>query len=176
MGLLLLIGCATSAGPNRAVTLAPSPACAPVAPTAPVPYTAARASMLVGRFSVSLIDTSGTYAVKMSAWPSVTLRLADAAERAAAAAGGSGHVARTDLQLVSARPVPRDGAIEVDAGVLWFGCRDCAVAERERLVIGAVSPEAFWGTWTSDVSDGPPGSRTRQPAGSFCAVREGPGA
>jgi hypothetical protein len=171
LGALALIGCASAGAPN----LTPGPACAPAAPTGAVGYTAARASMLVGRYSVTLIDTSGTHPVRMTAWPSVTLRLADSAERAAAAVGAAGHVARTDLQLVSGRPVSRDGAIEVDAGVLYFGCRDCVAAEREMLVIGAVAPGAFWGTWTSDLGAGP-GTRARQPAGSFCALREGPGA
>jgi hypothetical protein len=82
-------------------------------------------------------------------------------------------VLRTDLQLrgeIGSQPA------EVDDGVLYLGCRDCADASPDVLQVRRVSAAGFWGPWRNfqsgiGIAVDASGARLPDPVGLFCAIR-----
>jgi len=180
----LLLGLAAACAPRPAPTAGiAAGACRPEPPAGAGPLTPERAPWLAGRFRLITVTTSQGRAYRHAAETGLTLRMADSLERAAATARGVGHAPRRALQFVGRwRWAPDSEAqqpdlAEVDAGVLYLGCRDCLDGSPWHLQITAVSPAGFWGTWrdyqtgTVRAVDGR-GRELPDPAGFFCAVRE----
>ncbi len=132
---------------------------------------------LVGDFTLLQVTTSdGSGRVSRTR---LTLAATDSASRLHAIERSIGHMPRRDLQLVgtwqwsSGRPPIR---IEMDAGTLYLGCRDCTDASPDHLSVTTITPQGFSGTWI-DFQTGlgyavdDEGRRLPDPAGYFCAVR-----
>jgi hypothetical protein len=186
-----LTGCATA---PRAAPTTPSPApeprpaaeCSPSIPANAVPLARAGLTALVGRFAFIEVATSNSVRGPMQhvSQSSLTLELADSAQRAAAGMRSVGRERREDLQLLGRREKTAWGTssepAEVDRGVLWLGCRDCTHSYGTAFHIDGVSAAGFFGQWVArdagfavvvDVGTG-----KTQPLGDtygyFCAWRE----
>jgi hypothetical protein len=132
---------------------------------------------MVGSFRVTFVTTSyQTSAMRNE----VDLFPVDSATRARAGERRLGHTPRRDLQLVgrdfSSRQRPPVSA-EWDDGILYLGCRDCFDGSPDKLTIGAVSEDGFWGWWVNEQSGtvravDRHGKLAPDPAGYFCARRD----
>ena len=139
--------------------------------------TSSQLQSLVGEFTLLQVTTSDhSNHVSRSRF---TLEFPDSARRQRAMVRSIGRVTRTDLQLVGAwkwdPKAPRE-EVEMDAGTLYLGCRDCTDASPYHLWITKITPRSFSGTWM-DYQTGivysvnQLGERLPDPAGYFCAIR-----
>ena len=114
-----------------------------------------------------------------SGW-TLTLNATDSARRVQATKRRIGLFPRKDLQLEGSA-TPGSGGVrsqpaEVDAGIIYLGCRDCNDASPAVLRVHAISDAGFWGTWR-DYQTGigyvvdRAGKRAPDPSGYFCAIR-----
>ena len=140
-------------------------------------------SQLAGTFRLAQIWTEAAAARRSDSVSYSTLQLAivDSARRAGALVRSLGHQPRRDLQLIGtvrARVGHRAEPAEVDAGILYLGCRDCTDASPEVLVISVTTEEGFTGTWRDyqtgigHLIDTRTGQLSADPGGYFCAWRE----
>lgn len=177
--LLLIGGCAhPTLGSVEAVD-----ECARVNARATAAFEAAQMDSLVGRYRVAEVITSLPSNRAPYIWNegTLTLRRPSAAELAASRVRGIGYRPRQNLRLVgtwSMKGWPRSDAAEVDAGVLYLGCRDCMDGSPDQLRVLGMSRDRVWGTWRDfqtgfAVAIDP---ITKEPlteiSGRFCAVRE----
>src|SRR2546428_4869446 len=107
----------------------------------------------VGTFRLVQVITSwSTDSAELSATRSwLSLAPTDSAQRATAGDRRLGRLSRPNLQLIGSWRAAVDThtyqPAELDAGVLYVGCRDCTDASPDYLHIAAVGPRGFWGTW-----------------------------
>lgn len=142
--------------------------------------------LLAGRFRLISVNTKRGSDFNRVHEMELELRVADSAERAESKVRRIGHVTRRDLQLVGRASylpdtlVERPQSAEVDAGVLYVGCRGCLDGTPWSLQIDAVSPAGFWGSWQLGLGGSialrvdKHGGKLPDPEGYFCAVREAP--
>ena len=138
---------------------------------------------LAGTFRLAQIWTemAAEHLADSVSYSSLQLTITDSAQRAAATRPSLGLMRRRDLQFVGSVRAgigQRAEPAEVDAGVLYLGCRDCTDASPEVLRITGVSELGFSGTWRDYQTgigvliDTRTGQRSPDPAGYFCAWRE----
>jgi len=147
-------------------------------PASAAPPTEQQIASLVGRFSLTQVITSFPASEQPSPErTTVELHRPDSVTRAATARRLIGRP--KNLQLVGTlgdKGHSLAGAVKVDAGTLFIGCRDCNDASPDHLKISAISDRGFWGTWVDYQTGigrvfGKDGKPLPDPAGYFCALR-----
>ena len=139
-------------------------------------FTVDRIPWMVGSFRLTLVTTSFDAPVTRN---ELDLFAVDSATRERARTSRIGHRPRRDVRLIGADYWARRRspvAAEWDDGILYLGCRDCFDGSPDKLTIGAVSENGFWGWWRNDQSGiarvvDRHGKALPDPAGYFCARR-----
>ena len=179
---VVLAGCA----PLRRSGARPPADCAAKPPADALPFDSTRSTALVGTFRLVQVITSwSTDSAELSATRSwLSLAPTDSAQRATAGDRRLGRLPRRNLQLIGSWRAAVDThtyqPAELDAGVLYVGCRDCTDASPDYLHIAAVGPRGFWGTWQNlqtgigQAIDGRTHKFLPDPGGFFCAWRDAP--
>jgi hypothetical protein len=167
----LLLACRSLPGGNSS--------CAPVGAAEVNNVTPGQTSALAGAFRLILVDTAAPGG-RIMTQERLRLAVADSVTRARSREREIGKRPRRDLQLVGSVSVAgfaRPDTAEVDAGVLFTGCRDCTDASPSVHQILKVTSVGFAGTWRNDQSGivvlvDAHGARRPNPAGYYCAQRE----
>ena len=130
-----------------------------VPPPCPASATAVAASTLAptilersDRFVLTMVDTTDPSGYSVSTRRRLLIR-PNSATRARARARGLGHYPRLDLQQVGTVTIPacaRPDTAEIDAGVVYLGCRDCTDASPDMLRIAQMTAAGFRGSWRHD--------------------------
>jgi hypothetical protein len=168
---VFLLACRSLPGANST--------CSPVVAAEQSTLASGQIGALAGNFRLVRVETAAPDGL-FETLEHLHLAVADSSTRVRSRERGLGKWPRQDLQLVgrvSVAGFARPDTAEVDAGVLFTGCRDCTDASPTVHHILNVTPEGFTGTWRNDqtgiaVLVDAQGARRQNPAGYYCARRE----